>query len=200
MKRCHRALTKGEITEALSYLPRKHKNLVKGTFQTYNTRQKNPKGQVVEGKYVPSKNKIVLYAFSIKEILSKRYLNTIWHEVGHKVFHQFLTRGDKESWEKIRRHEKFIIDLADVYGFKELWEEEFCFTYQILVRLNFYKTNKMNRKEKKLEKTLNSIPKRKNFVKKTFSGASSKLSKKSNQKDCLKLAQDRLEKVIGPLV
>ncbi|MDO8520378.1 MAG: hypothetical protein Q7T11_09510 [Deltaproteobacteria bacterium] len=58
----------------------------------------------------------------------------------------------------------------------------------------------MKKKEAKLEKTLNTMPKRKEFVERIFSRATSSQSKKTDVKNCLKLAQDRLEKMIGPLV
>lgn len=88
--------------------------------------------------------------------------------------------------------EKFIIDLSDLYTTKNLWEEEFCFVYQMLVRLNFYRANEMKKKTKKLEEILDSMPKRKAFVKKTFSKAAPAHSRKAPTQNCLKVAQDRL--------
>lgn len=190
--RFYRALTTGEVSEALSYLPSHHKDLVSGRIEIYNSRKRNKKGQIIEGCYQPGMKRIQVYACTPSEIFTKRYLNTVWHEVGHVVFDELLTRQDKIKWGEIREREEFFVDLSDLYSFKDLWEEEFCFIYQMLIRFHFYRANQMRQKEEKLGKALDSMSKRKTFVKKT--------SKKTNRKNCLKIAQDRVEKIIGPLV
>ena len=196
----YRALTEGEITEALSYLPGKHKDLVKSHVRTYNVRRKNRKNQVIEGSYLVSNGHVLVYAFSPREILRKRYLNTVWHETGHKVFQETLTRVEKACWGNIREQEEFILDLSDLYTVRDLWEEEFCFTYQMLIRLDFYTANKMKIKKNKLKKFLDGVPKRKIFVQKIITQASDNDFENLDRKNCLKIAQDRLEKIIGPLI
>ncbi|MDO8520377.1 MAG: hypothetical protein Q7T11_09505, partial [Deltaproteobacteria bacterium] len=66
--------------------------------EIYNTRKRSQKGQIIEGCYSPREKRITIYAFSSAEILSKRYLNTLWHEVGHVIFDKVLSRRDKITW------------------------------------------------------------------------------------------------------
>src|SRR3990167_4384489 len=195
-----RLLSTRHVTEALSYLPPYHKDLVRRSIEIYNTVKVNRHGQKVEGSFSERSGKIFLYAFDKQEISHKRYLSTIWHEVGHAVFDAILDRVERVDWQKVREGEPFLIDLSDLYAHKELWEEEFCFTYQMLARLNFYRRNRMKKKIKKMEKILDYIPKRRDFVKSTFKKAASFKPKTSLSSDCLKEAQDRLEKIIGPLI
>lgn len=102
----------GEVAEALSYLPLKHKDLVMGSIRIYNARKKNKRGQIIEGCYLPKMGQIVIYAFS----------------------------------------------------------------------------------------TVDTMPKRKGFVKKTFLKTTVAHSRNISTQNCLKVAQDRLEKTIGPLL
>lgn len=107
----------------------------------------------VRGQYQSGTGKIIVYGFTSKEIKNFEYLDVIFHEVGHKIFNEILDRRDKAEWARTRV-QHFPIKLDDIYLKEELWEEEYCIVFSLLMIAKFYRKTNMPGKAKPIERGL----------------------------------------------
>ena len=97
--------------------------------------------------------------------IATSYVDIIYHESGHKIFQEFLTRREKSKWAESRRKD-FPIKLDDVYLREELWEEEFCIVFSLVMAECFFRRNNMATKAKKIERGLGQLNQEAKAIKK----------------------------------
>ncbi|MFH1830930.1 MAG: hypothetical protein ABH871_09180 [Pseudomonadota bacterium] len=192
----YRAITGKQLKEALSYIPFNHRKLVEGKFQLLAHQMADGQGRAIDAHYDEASDTILIYAFTESEIRHGVHLETIWHEVGHVVFIKTLKRKTRLQWEQVRNNDApFPIILSDIYSRKMIWEEEFCFTYALLIRERFYERNGMKSKLKKTKQSANEIPQRSDFTRKIIQMA----DKKNDKPVCYREAMRRFDVWAGKL-
>ena len=191
-----RAITQEELDDALLYIPLRHRILVKGKFELLSHQMTDANGRVIEAHYDNVSDTVLIYALHEDDILHGAHMEIVWHEVGHVVFEKQLDRRARSNWEHARSKDlPFPILLSDIYSKETLWEEEFCFTYALVIRERFYRENRMKTKltiTKQLEKE---IPKRSALVRKLIINADKKVTKEG----CYREAMQRFDAWAGKL-
>lgn len=191
-----RAITEEELNYALSYIPSQHESLVRGKFRLLSHQMMDANGKIIAAHYDNVTDSVLIYGFDQDDISHGVHLEIIWHEVGHVFFEKALGRLARARWEQERNKDlPFPILLSDIYTKAALWEEEFCFTYALMIRERFYRENHMKMKVKKTARLGKEIPKRSEFVGKLIADA----DKKKNSEGCYQEAMRRFDEWAGKL-
>lgn len=114
-------INKDKLDEILEILPKNYyENLKINITDKLMTDDFNER---IHANYNNNTREINLYGLSHEEISSNYYISVIYHEIGHYVFKNLLSKELKIDWSKAREKEVFPIELEDIYGKLFLWEE-----------------------------------------------------------------------------
>ncbi len=102
--------------------------------------------------------------FFKEEIDTYYYVAVVYHEIGHFVFKNVLSRGLRIQWAEVRDEEVFPIILDDMYGKQFLWEEEFCIFFSFYYLEKYMRRSNMKEKAEKIKKKLAHLPKRQSIL------------------------------------
>lgn len=163
-----KALSKNLLFDTISVLPKLYQQWLKGCIHCKKGRKYDPLlKDFVRGQYLSGRGKIVIYGFTEEEINQGEYVDIIFHEIAHKIFQEILTRKKKADWAKARVGD-FPIKLDDVYLEEELWEEEYCIIFSLIMAFKFYKKFNMDAKAKKIGRGLKKISEKVKVVRETL--------------------------------
>lgn len=156
MKR-YKAISRVQVNQILSFLPSKFHLFLKGSIEcSREAKFDSIMRDFIRGQYAGGSGKIFIYGFKKKEILNFEYVDVVYHEIGHKIFQEVLSREDKGRW-AISRPNHFPIKLDDVYLKEELWEEEYCIVFSLIMMAKFYRKLGMVEKAKRITGGLKSM-------------------------------------------
>ena len=160
------ALSEEQLFEVISILPEVWKGEIRNCIQCKADEKRNPNDKdSIRGQYLSGQGSIIIYGFTKEEIENFEYVDIIYHEIGHKSFDEFFTRKEKSKWAESRRKD-FPIKLDDVYLREELWEEEFCIVFSLIMAEYFFRRSNMTIKAKKIERGLGQLSQEAKTVKK----------------------------------
>ncbi len=134
-------------------------------------------GERIDGSYDIETGEIILWEPDLND--EEGLILIITHELGHKIYHEWLERAEVEEWLIVRSLETIDLGLMQSYSAIKRPEEEFCTLFSLASLAKYWDKNKMKAQSKKLTKKLKkTFPIATNTIEKCIS--KNKHSKKSS--------------------
>lgn len=105
----------------------------------------------VEGSYDIETGQVILWNPKEDE---EDFFIVLTHEWGHKVYHEWISKKQREEWLFIRSIEKIDFGLKKTYSAIRIPEEEYCTVFSLVSLVLYLRKIQMNKKSEKLYKKI----------------------------------------------